>query len=481
MQTQCTSRHLEFEGLGRREVVANFDGGRMTSDGGAALLREADLLYRVSERLAACFVDHRSPERIEHSLQGLVAQRTMAIALGYEDINDHERLRDDPVLALACGCSDVTGATRARKRDTGHALAGPSTLNRLELGRPDKAEKDRYRKIVADQDAIDRLQVALFLEAHDEPPEAIVLDVDTTDDALHGGQEGRFFHGYYGHYCYLPLYITCDKHVLCSRLRTADSDAAEGALDEIKRVVGQVRAAWPSTRITLRGDSGFCRDAIMSWCEAENVDYVLGLARNSRLTQRISKAMHKSRRRCAVTKEASTRFRDFVYRTRTSWSRSRRVVGKAEWLPGPGGANPRFVVTNIDKRQIRTKELYKELYCGRGDMENRIKDQQLWLFSDRTSSNTMRANQLRVYFSAFAGTLMQIVQRIGLRGTALSKARIDTVRSRLLKLAGRVTVSVRRIRLSFASAFPMQEVYRQALANLRAAAMRAPPASSCVN
>ncbi len=476
MQTECTPQQLEFEAPGRRRVVGAFDGGRMTSDGGALLLREADRLFDVTGRLAACFADYRDQRRCEHSVALLVAQRVMALALGYEDLNDHDRLRDDAAFALACGCTDLTGSHRPRLRDRGHALAASSTLNRLELGSPERARADRYKRIVADPGMIDRLLVDLFLEAHEQAPEEIVLDMDATDDPVHGRQEGRFFHGYYRCYCYLPLYVTCGEHVLCSRLRTADRDASDGALDELRRIVPQIRTAWPQTRIIIRADSGFCRDEIMAWCEAEGVGYVFGLARNSRLRQRIGKALHKSRRRCVATGRPSRRFRQFRYRTLSSWSRSRRVVAKAEWLPGTGGENPRFVVSNLAGDSIGARELYESLYCARGDMENRIKEQQLWLFADRTSSALLPANQLRLYFSAFAGTLLGILRRIGLRGTDLATARIDTIRSRLLKLAGRIRVTVRRVWLSLASVFPLQHVFAEALAKLQTAApVRAPP------
>ena len=285
MQTECTSAELEFEGLGRRRVVGRFDGGRMTSDGGALLLREADRVFNVTGRLAACFVDHRDPGRVEHGLRTLVAQRVMSLALGYEDLNDHDRLRKDAVLALASGCEDVTGEGRIRERDRDHPLAASSTLNRLELGTPERAATDRYRRIVADPGAIDRLLVDLFLETHAAPPREIILDIDATDDPVHGRQEGRFFHGYYGHHCYLPLYITCGEHVLCCRLRPADIDASHGSVDELMRIVPQIRAAWPHTRIILRGDSGFCREAIMGWCEEEGVDHVLGSGPQSAAVQ----------------------------------------------------------------------------------------------------------------------------------------------------------------------------------------------------
>jgi hypothetical protein len=322
---------------------------------------------------------------------------------------------------------------------------------------------------------IDTLLVDLFLDSERRPPAQVVLDLDATDDAVHGNQEGRFFHGYYGHYCYLPLYLTCGEHVLCCRLRRADADAADGAVDELAPLVAQIRQRWPATKILVRGDSGFCREQIMAWCEGQGIDYVLGLARNARLQQRIDKALRKSRRRCATTGQASRRFRELRYRTLKSWSRHRRVVAKAEWLAGARGGNPRFVVTSLDRQTIAKQALYEELYCARGDMENRIKEQQLWLFADRTSAATMRANQVRLYFSAFAGILLTILRRAGLQGTVLANARFDTIRSRLIKLAGRITVSVRRVRISFSSVYPLQELFAQALAALRAAPVRVAP------
>ncbi len=469
METHCTTEQLLFEGLGRRSVVGAFDGGRLTSDSGVLLLREADRLFDVTGRLAACFTDYRDPERVEHPLQILIAQRVLGLAAGYEDLNDHDRLRDDSALALATGCADVTGAQRLRERDRGHALAGSSTLNRLELGDPDTAKCHRYKKILADGRIIDDLLVDLFLDSERRPPAQVVLDLDATDDRLHGNQEGRFFHGYYGHYCYLPLYITCGEHVLRCRLRRADCDASDGAVEELTVIVAQIRQRWPETKILVRGDSGFCRESIMAWCEDNGVDYVLGLARNARLQRRIAKALRKSRRRSAASGKASRRFREFRYRTLDSWSRSRRVVAKAEWLPGTGGGNPRFVVTSLDRQTIAKQALYEELYCARGDMENRIKEQQLWLFADRTSTATMRANQIRLYFSAFAGILLTILRRVGLQGTELANARFDTIRARLIKLAGRIKVSVRRVRISLSSVYPLQELFAQALTALRAA------------
>ena len=473
MHTDCTSTQLAFEGLGRRAVVGRFDGGRLTTDGGVLLLREVDRRFRVTARLAACFRDH--PRRIEHRLETLVAQRVLALAAGYEDLNDHDRLRADSAFALASGCADVTGERRRRARDRGHALAGSSTLNRLELGVPEAAAGDRYQRIAAEREAIERLLVDLFLEAHAAPPAEIVLDLDATDDPLHGRQEGRFFHGYYGHYCYLPLYVTCGEHVLCARLRPADIDAAAGAVDEPARIVPQIRRRWPGTRIRVRGDAGFCREDILRWCEDAGLEYVFGLARNARLEPWLAKALHKSRRRGAATGRASRRFRECRYRTLTSWSRARRVIGKAEWLPGLRGANPRFVVTNIPRRTLGAQALYEDLYCARGDMENRIKEQQLWRFADRTSSATMRANQLRLTFSAFAGALFTLLRQVGLQGTAPARARADTIRARLLKVAARITVTVRKVWIAFPSGYPLQELFAHVLAALRAPPARAEP------
>ena len=471
MRTDCSSTELPFQAPGRRKVVASFDGGRMSSDAGALLLRGANEVFDVTGRLAACFSDGRAEERIEHPLEGLIGQRVLGLALGYEDLNDHDRLRDDSVVALALGREDVTGEMRKRDRDRGHPLAASSTLNRLELGKPDSDAKEyRYKKIVADPERIDRLLVDLFLEAHEEPPAEIILDLDATDDPVHGEQEGRFFHGHYGGYCYLPLYVFCGDHVLCCRLRTADIDAAEGSVEEVSRIVGQIRETWPRTRILLRGDSGFCRDDLMVWCEDNGVDFVFGLAQTSRLRERIARQVRRSRSRSAKSGAAARRYCDFRWRTRKSWSRSRRVVAKAEGLPGPRGANPRFVVTSLGGDRIGADALYEKLYCARGDMENRIKEQQLDLFADRTSTATMRANQLRLYFSAFAYTLMVIVRQFGLAGTAMAAAQCGTIRTRLLKIAGAIKVSVRRIALSLSSVYPLQELFLRVVANLQAAA-----------
>ncbi len=465
MTTECKPEQLEFHALGRREVVGRFDGGRITSDGGGVLLREVDLRLGLMRRLAGCFIDHRDPELIEHSVQSLVAQRIYALALGYEDLNDHDVLRADSLLALLVGKTDVTGERRARERDQGCPLAGSSTLNRLELSEPEHAASSRYKRIAADPEALDRLLVELFLESYAKPPREIWLDLDATDDPLHGHQEGRFFHGYYGSYCYLPLYIFAGEHLLCARLRPSDRDASAGSVEELSRIVAQIRARWPKTRIIIRGDSGFCREAIMGWCEQNRVGYVLGLARNARLVRALGAALHEAKVEYQATGEAARRFEEFPYRTRKSWSRARRVIGKAEHLAK--GPNPRFVVTNLPPSRGKARHLYEKLYCARGDMENRIKEQQLGLFADRTSAATLRANQLRLYFASFAYVLMHGLRRLGLVGTELARAQATTIRLKLLKIGTRLRITVRKVWLSFSETYPYASVFARILANLR--------------
>lgn len=473
MSTECKPAQLEFHALGRREVVGRFDGGRITSDGGGLLLREVDHRLGMFARLASCFTDYRNPNSIEHSVQALVAQRVYGLALGYEDLNDHDALRCDSALAVLVGKRDLMGERRERERDKGYPLAGSSTLNRLELSTRDSAADDRYKKIAADPAALDRLLVDLFLESYKKPPREIWLDLDATDDPLHGHQEGRFFHGYYRCYCYLPLYIFCGEHLLCARLRPSNQDGAAGSVEELEWIVGQIRARWPKTRIVIRGDSGFCRDAIMSWCETNRIGYVLGLARNKRLHRVLGKEMAEARAEHELTGTAARRFRDFRYRTRKSWSCERRVVGKAEVLPGK--ANPRFVVTNLPISRAGAKHLYEKLYCVRGEMENRIKEQQLGLFADRTSTATMRANQLRLYFSSFAYVLMHGLRRLGLAGTQYAKAQCTTIRLKLLKIGARIRITVRKVWLSFSEAYPYASDFAQILANLQCYPARPPP------
>jgi len=439
----------------------------MTSDGGGLLLREVEKKTRIIDQFSRCFTDHRDATLIEHTAEELVGQRIYALALGYEDLNDHDDLRRDPLLATLVGKTDLTGEHRARERDCGKPLAGKSTLNRLELTRSDAGPAERYKKIVVDGEAVDRLLVDLFIQAHPEPAERIVLDLDATDDPLHGKQEGRFFHGYYGNYCYLPLYIFCGEFLLCARLRRANIDAAAGSVDELERIVGQIRQAWPDVQIVIRADSGFAREQIMAWCEANAVHYVLGLAKNSRLNKALGRQLHEAKKRHEKTGLPERVFRDFTYRTRNTWSRRRRVVGKAEQLAA--GANPRFVVSSIPAAEMDARTLYEDEYCARGEMENRIKEQQLYLFADRTSTATMRANQLRLWFSSVAYVLMQALRRLGLKGTAMAKAQCETIRLKLLKIGAQVRVTVRKIWVSLASGSPYAAMFQQVCDNLRAA------------
>jgi Transposase DDE domain group 1 len=460
--TECTQSSFFFHRAGRRDVVARFDGGHISSDGGGVLLREVERRARIVGQFADCFTDHRDPDRVEHPLAHLIGQRVFGLALGYEDVNDHDTLRRDPLLALLVGDDDPAGQTRRRRRDRGKPLAGKSTLNRLELTPVAANERHRYKKIVASMAKIERLLVSLFLQEHEASagvPTEIVLDVDATDDPVHGDQLGKFFHGYYGCYCYLPLYVMCGDFVLAAKLRPSRIDASAGVVGELARIVAQVRERWPNVRIIVRGDSGFCRENLMNWCESAGVDYILGLAKNKRLLRAIGAQLHDAKVQCDATGEPARVFRDLDYRTAKSWSRSRRVVAKAEHLPGVRGENPRFVVTSLSADEVDARTLYEDRYCARGDMENRIKEQQLCLFADRLSCEDMRANQLRLYFSTIAYTLLAALRRRGLAGTELAHAQASTIRTRLLKIGVRVTVTARRVWLSMSQAFPLQHLF----------------------
>ncbi len=465
MKTECTRVQLEFQGLGRRKILGAFDGGHISSDGGAVLLREVDARFGITQRLASCFTDHRSPELIEHSVLELVRQRVYGIALGYEDLNDHDDLKWDPLLALAVGKGDVEGKTRHRPADRGKVMASSSTLNRLELTPAGADRQSRYKKIVHHPEKLEALFVDAFLDSFKRAPKKIVLDFDATDDPVHGDQEGKFFHGYYGCYCYLPLYVTCGDHLLVAKLRTSDRDGADGSTPVLAYLVERIRARWPKVRIIVRGDSGFARDGIMAWCESHRIYYLLGLARNERLLEKIDAELVQARDLYEQTGHASRVFTQFSYRTLKSWSRTRRVIAKAEHLSK--GANPRFIVTNLPEDYAEPKTLYEKHYCARGDMENRIKEQQLDLFADRTSTHTMRANQLRLWFSSVAYVLMSALRRAGLKGTTLANATCGTIRLKLLKIGAQIKISVRRILIHFASACPYQEVFRHVWQNLQ--------------
>jgi hypothetical protein len=434
--------------------VARFDGGTISSDGGAFLLRQTESRLNLLPRLAACFLDGRNQKLVDHKIEEMLAQRIYGLALGYEDINDHEQLRNDPVFGILAGRAELDAP-----------LAGKSTLNRMELG---TGINSRYKKITFWKEALDELLVTLFIEAHQSAPAEIILDVDTTDLPLHGKQEGRFFHGYYDGYCYLPLYVFCGDHILCARLREANHDAAFGCLTEIRRIVAQIREAWPAVKIVLRGDSGFCRHELMHWCEGNGVGFVFGLARNQRLRKIIGQQMHQATQQWNRTGQPARIFTEFDYRTRKrkngGWDRERRVVAKAEHIDGK--ENPRFVVTSLPGSDWEARKLYEQLYCARGEMENRIKEQ-FSLFADRVSTETMRANQMRLYLSAMAYVLVSGLRRLGLQATALAEAQVSTIRTKLLKIGAQIRVTVRKVWVSMASSYPWQGLYQQVWTNLQ--------------
>jgi len=464
MKTECSQRTFEFQGLKSRKVEAAFDGGRIASDGGGLLLREVEARCAIVRQFAQCFRDHRDAELIEHTVEELVAQRVFAIALGYEDLNDHDDLRRDALLAVLAGKEDPTGQDRVRERDKGKALAGKSTLNRMELTPEDADETHRYKKIAVDGEAVDRFLVEVFLQSYATAPERIILDLDATDDPIHGEQEGRFFHGYYGNYCYLPLYIFCGDQLLCARLRSSNIDGSAGAVEEVARIVAQIRERWPDVEIWIRADSGFCRDALMDWCEENHVRYILGMAKNDRLIGAIEDELEQARQMHEESGHGTRVYKDFTYQTRKSWSRERRVIGKAEWLAK--GRNPRFVVTSLPAEIYDAQSLYEQIYCARGEMENRIKEQQLDMFADRTSTATMRANQVRLWISSVAYMLVEALRRLGLRGTEMARAQCGTIRTKLLKIGGYVKLSVRRIRIALASGYPYEHIFAIAHRNL---------------
>jgi hypothetical protein len=460
--TACSRTEFEFQDLNRRKVQVDFRGGQVSSDGGGLLLREVERRRGWVRAFAECFDDHRDARWVEHSVQAMAGQRIFGLALGYEDLNDHEHLRADPLLAVLCEKADPTGADRCRQEDKGKPLAGKSTLNRLEHG---QGAGSRYKKVVLREKAVEDLFVNQFISGQVEAPKALVLDLDATDDPLHGKQEGRFFHGYYDAYCYLPLYIFCGDDLLCAKLRPSNIDASEGALEEVQRIVGILRAAWPDVRILLRADSGFTREDLMVWCESNGVDYLFGLARNSRLETLLAPAMGSARRWHEVIGQPVRVFTELWYQTKKTWCRARRVIGKAEYLEQ--GANPRFIVTSLSPVAGGARELYEDRYCARGEMENRIKEQQLDLFADRTSTATLKANQLRLWLSAIAYSLVNDLRALGLKGTKLAQATCGTIRTRLLKIGALIRVSVRRVLIHLASGCPYQAVFAQAFANIR--------------
>jgi hypothetical protein len=447
--TECNQETFTFTAHFSRRVEAEFTAGQVSTDGGALLLREVDRRINLLDRLASCFSDGRRPLLVKHQLAEMLSQRIYGLALGYEDLNDHQQLRSDPLLGLLAG-----------KRELDEPLAGKSTLNRLEL----TGRSSRYHKIGYSAESMDRLLVDLYIESHAAPPVEIVLDLDATDIPLYGHQPERFFHGYYDSYCYLPLYIFAGDQLLCARLRPANQDAAAGAVEELSRIVAQLRERWPEVKIVLRADSGFCREELMGWCKANHVDYVFGLARNQRLGKIIGAQMQQARLVHQTTGKAARTFAEFDYRTRKSWSCSRRVVAKAEFLDK--GENPRFVVTSLPAEQWPAQDLYEKFYCARGEMENRIKEQ-MCLFADRLSTDEMKGNQLRLYFSALAYTLIEALRRLGLKDTEWAQARVDTIRLKLFKIGAVVRIRVRRVLLQLSSAYPWKDNYAAAFHALR--------------
>lgn len=460
--TECIDKQFEFQALGKRKVVADFGGGTLSSDGGSMLLSEVEKHRGWIRDFARCFEDHRSAALIEHTVEELCAQRVFGQAQGYEDLNDHDLLRSDPLLAVACGKADPTGQDRRKAEDKGKPLAGKSTLNRLEHG---KGASDRYKKIVCKKPEVEDLFVAKFISRRKQAPKRLIIDMDHTDDPLHGSQEGSFFHGYYGCYCYMPLYIFCGNELLCSKLRSSSKNDGSDTLVEIKRIVARLRGAWPQVQIILRADSGFTNETLMAWCEANGVDYILGLKRNSRLEQMLEPAMRTVRCWHKLTDKAVRAFVELKYSTLDSWSKKRRVVGKAEVLAK--GDNPRFVVTSLPATEHGAAELYENVYCARGDMENRIKEQQLDLFADRTSTAMMASNQIRLWIASIAYSMLNDLRELGLKTTRLAKAQCGTIRLRLLKIGAGVSVSVRRVHISMPRACPFQDLFEIALQNLR--------------
>jgi hypothetical protein len=494
VQTECNTGKSRYEKLDGRLVEGEFNGGSITSDAGGLLLRELESHVELVERFASCFIDHRDARFTEFKAEELVAQRLYGLCLGYEDLNDHDELRRDPLLATLANRRDPTGQDRKCEEDKGCSLAGKSTLNRLEL--TEKGKSDKYKKIELVTEQVEPLFWELFIESHDSPPEEIVLDLDATDDPLHGDQEGRFFHGYYRNYCYLPLYIFCGEFLLSSQLRPSNIDAPEGCLDTLSPLVAFIHEHWPETRIILRGDSAFCRDYILDWCEvhpSKRVDYVFGIAKNPRLQKHTQDAMNAAQEQFEANLEKRENLRleleasgvdseriqkrlrelplsarqyvDFRYRTHKTWSRERRVIGKAEYLRK--GPNPRFVVTSLSPEKSEAQPLYEERYCARGDMENRLKENQLYLFADRTSTTKMHSNQIRLWFSSMAYMLMVLLRRHALKETPLEKAQCQTIRLKLFKVGAQVQISVRRVFFKMATGYPYKDIYLDVLTNIK--------------
>ena len=479
----CNAPDVELQRHSRQEVRAQFDASRISSDGGALLLREVDEALGIMKQVATCFQDHRRADRIEHTMEELLRQRVFGLALGYEDIADHDLLRSDSLLALACGKQDVLGRDRERASDRGNPLAAHATLHRLELARPREDSDGRQsevrgdNKITFSRDLGDSLFIDLYAQQCQHAiPAQVILDLDATDSTIHGNQEGKWFNTYYDSHCYTPLYIFTDTgHVLWSELQTCDESPSRNSVHAVQTIVDRLRArpGWASVRFIVRGDSGFCRDDLMSWCEANNVGFILGLATNSRLEAEIAGDLARNLTFAKRDNEPQVSYHSFTYRTRHSWSSERFVVAKAEALPSSrdGGnheakKNPRFVVTNLNtmKRLTDPEKLYRQWYCPRGEMENRIKEQQLCLFADRVSTSWMWSNQIRQWFSTIAYVLMHALRTIGLEGTDRATAQCSTIRNYLLKIGAILRVTTRRIWVHLSGAHPAEPLFRKVAA-----------------
>jgi hypothetical protein len=464
--TDCNQEPLLFQDLGLRKVVADFSGGTLSSDGGALLLRQVDHNLGLTFELASCFCDLRDPRFIDHSVKHLLSQRLYGMALGYEDLNDHDRLRLDPLLATACDKDDPLGLDRFNPADRGIALAGSSTLNRLELS---NNKQTRCHKLPHDPQKIEACLLKMGVRCLPRHAVEIVLDLDAMGHLVHGTQEGRHFNLHYGDYCYLPLYAFVGDIPLWAQLRTSDHSAAEGVVPALEKIVAAIRKRCRQARIIVRGDSGFCREEIMAWCEGQQavVYYCLGLAKNAVLFEKLASTLADARGRRCLSGASSVRvFSEFKYQTQKSWSRARRIIGKAEVMAA--GDNPRFVATNLpaegfkgdeDRARFLPQRLYEELYCARGDMENMLKQQVLDLQADRLSTHHLASNQLRLWLATFGYLLMERLRTLGLAGTDLARATVGSVRLKLLKIAAQVRVSVRRVYVQLSSAYPFQELF----------------------
>ena len=464
--TDCKEQPLLFQDLGSRKVVADFSGGTLSSDAGALLLRQVDINLGLTAELAQCFYDQRDRFWVDHSVQELLRQRIFGTALGYEDINDHQRLRLDPLLATACGKTDPLGEQRVLPQHRGIALAAPSTLNRLELS---NNKQSRCHKLPHDPAKIEACLLKMGVRCLPKHAGEIVLDLDAMGHRLHGLQEGRHFNAYYNDYCYLPLYAFVGDFPLWAQLRSAEHEAAYGAVAALEKIVAAIGKRCPRARIIVRGDSGFAREDIMAWCESQwEVYYCFGLAKNSVLIEKLGSALAQARARHCLTGGSSVReFSEFMYRTKDSWSRPRRVIGKAEVMSE--GENPRFVVTNLpakgfkddkDRSRLSPARLYEELYCARGDMENKLKQQVLDLHADRMSTQYLASNQFRLWEAMFAYLLLERLRTQGMSGTELERATAGSLRLKLLKIAAQVRVSVRRVYVQLSSAYPLQRLFR---------------------